>query len=97
MKPNTITSEADMGEWEFHRIPGGGPDEPPFLWTWQCRHPDGSVITAPQTFRFLLDCVAHARLHGYRGGPLLTRREPAAVAPVRPAAPTLRVVTARAG
>jgi hypothetical protein len=86
-----------MGEWEFYRIPGGGPDEPPFLWAWQCRHPDGSVNTAPQNFRFLLDCVAHARLHGYGGGPLLTRREPAAIAPSLAPAPALRGVSARAG
>ena len=65
-----------MGDWEFYRIPGGGPDEPPFLWVWQCRRPDGSVLSTSETFRFLLDCVAHARLHGYEGGPLHTRREP---------------------
>ena len=72
-----------MGEWEFYRIPGTGLDEPPFLWAWQRRDPDGSVVTAPETFRFLLDCVAHARRHGYRGGPLMTRREPAAAATMR--------------
>ena len=72
-----------MGEWEFYRIPGTGVDEPPFLWAWQCRNADGTVATAPDTFRFLLECVAHARLHGYRGGPLLTRREPAAAAAMR--------------
>jgi hypothetical protein len=83
-----------MGEWEFYRIPGRGADEPPFLWAWQCRAPDGSVTAASETFRFLLDCVAHARLHGYGGGPLLTRREPGRITPAR--AP-LRVVSARAG
>jgi hypothetical protein len=83
-----------MGDWEFYRIPGGGADDPPFLWTWQCRGPDGSAIAAPETFRFLLDCVAHARLHGYGGGPLLTRREPARVAPARV---PLRIVSVRAG
>ena len=64
-----------MGDWEFYRIPGNGADEPSFLWAWQCRREDGSVLSTPDTFRFLLDCVAHARLHGYEGGPLLTRRE----------------------
>ena len=72
-----------MGEWEFHRIPGTGLDEPPFLWVWQRRNADGTVVSAPETFRFLLDCVAHARLHGYRGGPLLTRRHPAAAEAMR--------------
>ena len=73
-----------MGEWEFYRIPSTGVDgEPPFLWTWQRRNADGSVVSGPETFRFLLDCVAHARLHGYRGGPLQTRREPAAGAVMR--------------
>ena len=72
-----------MGEWEFYRIPSTGVDEPPFLWTWQRRNTDGSVVNGPETFRFLLDCVAHARSHGYRGGPLLTRREPGATAAMR--------------
>ena len=70
-----------MGNWEFYRIPGSGADEPSFLWAWQCRRADGSVVTTPETFRFLLDCVAHARLHGYGGGPLLTRRDPSPAAP----------------
>ena len=70
-----------MGDWEFYRVPGREPDEPPLLWAWQCRRPDGSVVNAPETFRFLLDCVAHARLHGYGGGPLLTRRDPHATPP----------------
>lgn len=65
-----------MGEWEFFRMPGSGPDTPPFLWAWKCRREDGSVYSTGDSFRFLLDCVAHARLHGYGGGPLLTRREP---------------------
>ena len=64
-----------MGDWEFYRIPGNGADEPSFLWAWQCRREDGSVVSSPETFRFLLDCVAHARLHGYEGGKLMTRRE----------------------
>lgn len=72
-----------MGEWEFCRIPGTGVDDPPFLWAWQCRNADGTIVRAPETFRFLLDCVAHARLHGYRGGPLMTRREPPAAAAIR--------------
>jgi hypothetical protein len=67
-----------MGEWEFHRVRSTGVDEPPFLWMWQCRNPDGSVISARPVFRFLLDCIAHARLHGYCGGPMMTRRDPAA-------------------
>jgi hypothetical protein len=66
-----------MGEWEFYRIPGSGADDAPFHWAWQCRREDGSVVTTEDTFRFLLDCVAHARLHGYSNGPLLTRRDPA--------------------
>ena len=64
-----------MGEWEFYRIPGAGADDVPFRWSWRCRQDDGAVIESTDTFRFLLDCVAHARLHGYRNGPLLTRRE----------------------
>ena len=64
-----------MGAWEFFRIPGAGPDAPPFLWAWQCRREDGTVYSTGETFRFLLDCIAHARLHGYTGGPVLTRRE----------------------
>jgi len=66
-----------MGAWEFFRIPGAGPDVPPFLWAWQCRREDGSTYSTGDTFRFLLDCIAHARLHGYQGGPVLTRRDPA--------------------
>ena len=65
-----------MGEWEFYRIPGSGTDDAPFHWSWKCTQADGSVVTTPDTFRFFLDCVAHARLHGYSNGPLLTRREP---------------------
>lgn len=66
-----------MGQWEFFRIPGVDTDDAPFLWSWRCRTEDGSVLTTPETFRFLLDCVAHARVHGYSNGPLLTRREAA--------------------
>jgi hypothetical protein len=76
-EPYIKTDEGEMGDWEFYRIPGSGTDEPSFLWAWRCRSADGSVVSAPDTFRFLLDCVAHARLHGYGGGPLLTRRDPA--------------------
>jgi hypothetical protein len=65
-----------MGEWEFFRIESDGASEPPFVWTWQCRHTDGRLVTSRETFRFLLDCVANARLNGFLGGPLLTRREP---------------------
>ena len=65
-----------MGEWEFYRIPGSGADDAPFHWSWKCKQPDGSVLATSDTFRFLLDCVANARLHGYSNGPLLTRREP---------------------
>ena len=66
-----------MGEWEFYRIPASGVDEaPPFRWCWRSRQPDGSMLETPETFRFLLDCIAHARLHGYSNGPLQTRREP---------------------
>jgi hypothetical protein len=92
-EPYTNTSEAIMsiGEWEFYRIPGNDADESPFQWVWQCRREDGSVVSATDTFRFLLDCVAHARLHGYLGGPLQTRRDPAYAA--TPRAPT---TTARA-
>ena len=64
-----------MGDWEFYRIPGNNADEPSFLWSWQCRRGDGTVVSTSDTFRFLLDCVAHARHHGYEGGPLLTRRD----------------------
>ena len=71
-----IKSEAIMGEWEFFRIPGNGADDAPFLWCWKCRQEDGSVLNTPDTFRFFLDCVANARLHGYSNGPMLTRREP---------------------
>jgi hypothetical protein len=73
--PTIKTSEAHMSEWEFFRIPGStleGP--PPFLWSWRCRNADGTELTTPDRFRFLLDCVAHARLHGYSGGPLQTQR-----------------------
>jgi len=73
---DAITSEATMGEWEFYRIPGTGEDDAPYHWAWKCRHHDGSILSTGNTFRFLLDCVAHARLHGYSNGPLLTRREP---------------------
>ena len=72
-----------MGDWEFYRIPGSGADEPTFLWAWQCRRQDGTIVSPPDTFRFLLDCVAHARLHGYEGGPLLTRRNPPPLGPLQ--------------
>ena len=65
-----------MGEWEFYRVPACGVDDAPFHWSWRRLQEDGSVITTSDTFRFFLDCVAHARLHGYSNGPLLTRREP---------------------
>ena len=64
-----------MGEWEFYRIPGSGADEEPFSWSWQCRRDNGTVFSASGSFRFFLDCVADARLHGYSNEPLLTRRE----------------------
>ena len=64
-----------MGEWEFYRIPGSGTEDAPFPWSWKCKQPDGRVLTTPDTFRFFLDCVAHARQHGYSNGPLHTRRE----------------------
>ena len=64
-----------MGEWEFYRIPSSGADDVPFHWSWRRLQEDGDAITTPHTFRFFLDCVAHARLHGYCNGPLLTRRE----------------------
>ena len=65
-----------MRDWEFYRVPGGGTDHSPYHWCWRCRLEDGSVLTTPDTFRFFLDCAAHARLHGYSNGPLHTRREP---------------------
>jgi hypothetical protein len=65
-----------MGEWEFCRVAGSAVDDAPFLWSWRCRQEDGTVMTSSESFRFFLDCVAHARLHGYSNGPLLTRREP---------------------
>ena len=64
-----------MGEWEFYRVPASGADDAPFHWAWRCLHSDGSVVTTGDTFRFFLDCVAHARLHGYCNGPVHTRRE----------------------
>ena len=64
-----------MGQWEFYRIPGSGSDDAPFRWSWRCRYKDGSVAEASEAFRFFLDCVAHARQHGYDNGPLMTRRE----------------------
>lgn len=82
-----------MGEWEFYRIPRTTSDGPPFLWAWRCVRPDGSLISTPENFRFLLDCVAHARLHGYAGGPLLTRRDPVSDATPRAEAPRLRAVS----
>ena len=82
-----------MGEWEFYRIPRTTPDGPPFLWSWRCRHADGTLVTTPDNFRFLLDCVAHARLHGYSGGPLLTHRDPVVDATPRSAVPRLRAVS----
>lgn len=72
-----------MGEWEFFRIPGSDADDAPSLWSWRCRRADGSVLTTAETFRFFLDCVSHARLHGYSNGPLLTRRDAAPVTPRR--------------
>jgi hypothetical protein len=81
--PDPIRSEAAMGEWEFYRIPAAGADDAPFHWSWRCVQEDGSVLTTPHTFRFFLDCVAHARLHGYCNGPLLTRRDaPCGVLPL---------------
>ena len=65
-----------MGEWAFFRIPGSGEASAPFLWSWKCRNEDGSERSTGETFRFFLDCVAHARLHGYCNGPLQTRSEP---------------------
>ena len=64
-----------MGEWEFYRIPGAGEDDAPFEWSWRCRQDDGRILDSTDTFRFFLDCVAHARQHGYSNGPLSTRRE----------------------
>jgi hypothetical protein len=72
-----------MGEWEFYRIPGFGTDDAPFHWSWRCRQDDGGVTEASETFRFFLDCVAHARLHGYKNGPLMTRRDTPFPAPTR--------------
>ena len=63
-----------MGEWEFFRIPGPGTDGVLFHWSWRCQQDDGSVAEASETFRFFLDCVANARLHGYKNGPLTLRR-----------------------
>lgn len=65
-----------MGEWEFFRIPGSSAGDAPFLWSWRCVRRDGGKLSTGKTFRFFLDCVADARLHGYCNGPLLTRREP---------------------
>jgi hypothetical protein len=90
--PTIKTSEAHMGEWEFYRIPGSKLEGPPFLWSWRCRNADGTELTTPDTFRFLLDCVAHAKLHGYSGGPLQTQRDPANGGRWR-AAPALRVAS----
>ena len=64
-----------MGDWEFYRIPVSGVDDAPFHWSWQCRQDDGNVLSTPESFRFFLDCVAHAKMHGYSGGPLHTRRD----------------------
>ena len=64
-----------MGEWEFYRIPVSGQDSVPFHWSWRCYQDDGAIAEASETFRFLLDCVAHARLHGYKNGPMMLRRE----------------------
>ena len=63
-----------MGQWEFFRIPGIG-DDPPFLWSWRCRQDGGTELKTGETFRYLLDCVAHARLHGYSNGPVQTQRD----------------------
>ena len=73
--PFKIPSEETMGEWEFYRIPAAGADEAPFHWSWRRMQGAGSTVTRPHTFRFFLDCVADARLHGYCNGPLLTRRD----------------------
>ena len=72
-----------MGEWEFYRLPGSGADGALFHWSWRCRQADGAIAEASETFRFFLDCVAHARLHGYRNGPLMTRRETPVPTPVQ--------------
>lgn len=84
-----------MGKWEFYRIPGSGLDDAPYHWSWQCVLEDGSVLATSDTFRFLLDCVAHARLHGYSNGPLLTRREPACTAHARDAGASLHLAPHR--
>ena len=84
-----------MGEWEFYRIPGGGRDDAPYHWSWRCRPGDGSVLTTPDTFRFFLDCVAHARLHGYCNEPLHTRREPLYAALPAISGPALLAVASR--
>ena len=65
-----------MGQWEFYRVPGDGGDDVPYRWSWLCRQPDGTATTSSEAFRFFLDCVANARLHGYANGPLQTCREP---------------------
>ena len=66
-----------MGEWEFYRIPGPGTDGVKYHWSWRCREDGGGVAESAETFRFFLDCVAHARQHGYKNGPLMLRRESA--------------------
>ena len=76
-----------MGEWEFYRIPGPGTDGVLFHWSWRCRQDDGSIADTAETFRFFLDCVAHARLHGYRNGPLMLHRESAVPLGMRRHAP----------
>jgi hypothetical protein len=78
-----------MGEWEFYRMPGRGVEGPPFVWSWRCLSEDGTIRSAPDKFRFFLDCVAHARLHGYDYRPLLTRREFAYRATQRKRAPAM--------
>jgi hypothetical protein len=81
-----------MGEWELYRIPSPDLEETAFLWSWRYRKPDGSVVSTPETFRFFLDCVAHARLHGYAGGPLRTRRDPTYVVQRALPAATMRPI-----
>ena len=76
-----------MGDWEFYRIPGSGTGDALWHWSWRCCRQDGSTAEAAETFKFFLDCVADARLHGYRNGPLMTKREPAFVRPLRAQTP----------
>jgi hypothetical protein len=71
-----------MGEGEFYRRPRTSAAPPRSIWSWRCRREDGSVVSTTQTFRYFLDCVTHARLHGYSNGLMLTTRD----AGCRPAA-----------